>query len=123
MSKTLSVFAGAAIGILIIAGCARGNSNGASTPLTVAAPTAGTGPVAGNAAHGKQLFVANCSSCHGATGNEGGDGPSLTDEKARKNDDQTIAWIMNPQPPMTKLYPSPLSKRDVADLATYVQSL
>jgi cytochrome c oxidase cbb3-type subunit 3 len=77
----------------------------------------------GDAAHGKQIFDTNCATCHGAGGVGGGVGPSLKNEKSRKNFDQAVAWIKNPQPPMPKLYPSPLSEKDVQDAAAYVESL
>jgi len=32
----------------------------------------------------KTIFAANCASCHGATGTEGGVGPSLKNEKSRR---------------------------------------
>ena len=64
-----------------------------------------------------------CVSCHGANGEGGGVGPSLKNEKSRKNYAQTVTWIKNPTPPMPKLYPSPLSEKDVADVAAYVQTL
>lgn len=76
----------------------------------------------GNAAHGKALFAANCSACHGASG-EGGVGPKLQGEKSRKNLAQVVAQIKNPAPPMPKLYPSPLSDKDVNDLAAFVETL
>ena len=77
----------------------------------------------GDPAKGKQIFAANCASCHGATGTEGGVGPSLKNEKSRKNYDQTVAWIKNPQPPMPKLFPNPLTEADVDNVAAYVQTL
>ena len=86
MLQMLSVFGAVVIGVVIVTGCAK--SGGASTPSAVSSAPVTTGPVAGDATRGMRLFVANCSSCHGATGNEGGIGPSLTDEKTRKNDDQ-----------------------------------
>jgi mono/diheme cytochrome c family protein len=95
----------AAIGAFMLSGVAQG------------ATSAG-----GNAAHGKQLFAANCSACHGASG-EGGVGPKLQGEKSRKNVAAIEKQIMNPAPPMPKLYPSPLSKSDVADLAAFVSTL
>jgi mono/diheme cytochrome c family protein len=78
----------------------------------------------GNAdpAHGKQLFAANCSGCHGASG-EGGAGPSLHGERGHKNLTQVAAFVKDPQPPMPKLYPTPLSDADVRDVAAYVESL
>ncbi|HVA29393.1 MAG TPA: cytochrome c [Candidatus Baltobacteraceae bacterium] len=79
--------------------------------------------LAADAARGAMLFTANCASCHGATGREGGFGPSLTHENRKMDTEFAIAWIENPNPPMPKLYPSPLSAQDVADIAAYVESL
>jgi mono/diheme cytochrome c family protein len=94
----------AAIGAFMLSGVAQGASS------------------SGNAAHGKALFAANCSACHGASG-EGGVGPKLQGEKSRKDFAAVEKQIMNPAPPMPKLYPSPLSKSDVADLAAFVETL
>jgi alcohol dehydrogenase (cytochrome c) len=80
-------------------------------------------PAMGNATTGKQIFSANCASCHGATGAEGGIGPSLKNETKRKNYAQIVAWIKNPAPPMPKLYPSPLSDKDVQNVAAYVATV
>jgi len=95
----------------------------ATRPPATAAPAA---PVviaaAGDPAHGKQLYMQNCSSCHGATG-QGGLGPSLQNEASRKNLDQAMAWIKNPVSPMPKLYRETVSNKDVLDVATYVESL
>jgi mono/diheme cytochrome c family protein len=77
----------------------------------------------GNAAAGKKIFTANCSACHGATGAEGGVGPSLKNETSRKKFPAIVAWIKNPTPPMPKLYPSPLSATDVNNVAAYVASI
>ncbi|MHB8145820.1 MAG: c-type cytochrome [Vulcanimicrobiaceae bacterium] len=90
-----------------------------------ATPTSGAPSVVaetGDAVHGKQLYMQNCSTCHGTAG-QGDIGPSLQNEASRKNLDQTIAWIKNPTPPMPKLYPGSLSDKDVLDVATYVESL
>lgn len=76
----------------------------------------------GDAARGKTLFAANCAACHGATGG-GGAGPKLQGEKSRKNFAGVVAQIKNPAPPMPKLYPSPLSDKDVNDLAAFVETL
>lgn len=102
---------------------AASTETAAATTATAAADAMGAAAGTGDAAHGKELFTQNCSSCHGATGTEGGVGPSLKGEKGKKNDAQTIAWIKNPTAPMPKLYPSPLSEKDVADVAAYVQTL
>jgi mono/diheme cytochrome c family protein len=118
---------------LASAGCSKSSSSNqganatASGPVSDSASTGkkGESSAAGAAdpAHGKQIFSQNCASCHGATGTEGGVGPSLKDEKSRKNTAAAIAWIKDPKPPMPKLYPSPLSEKDVADVAAYVESL
>ncbi len=104
-----AIAAGALIGALA-AGCAHQSGNPAD-------------PTVGNVKHGKVLFEAHCSNCHGATGVEGGVGPSLRGESRRKNLDATIVWIHHPNPPMPALYPVPLTADEVIDIATYVQSL
>lgn len=102
---------------------------GVSPPLRVPAAPAAAAPhnaqtknATANAAHGKEIFAQNCSSCHGAKG-QGGMGPSLVNEASRKNTQQAITWIENPSPPMPTLYPSALSAQDVRDVAAYVESL
>ena len=72
--------------------------------------------------HGKALFAEHCALCHGAKA-EGGMGPSLRGELKRKTAEQIRAQIMNPEPPMAKLYPSVLSQKDVDDVVAYVVTL
>jgi mono/diheme cytochrome c family protein len=128
------VLTSCAIAALVISGCSKGSSSSGQASDT-SAPTGpitdsesnglkSTGATAapGDPVHGKEIFEANCASCHGADAT-GGVGPNLHGEKGRKNYLQTIAWIENPTPPMAKLYPSPLGDSDVADVAAYVQSL
>jgi cytochrome c len=88
-----------------------------ASPASQAAP-----PGAGDPAHGRHVYGANCAACHGAKG-QGGFGPSLIAEKNRKNTAAAIAWIENPKPPMPKLYPSTISEKDVEDVAAYIESL
>jgi mono/diheme cytochrome c family protein len=108
---TSGIVAAAAIIAIVASGCTRFDR----------APSS---PVAfGDPARGRQVFSAACARCHGATGTEGGVGPSLRDEKKRKNYVQTYAWIKNPDPPMPKLYPAPLDDQAVRDVAAYVQKL
>ncbi|GAC1422853.1 MAG: hypothetical protein NVSMB5_16480 [Candidatus Velthaea sp.] len=131
--KPITVLTVAVMAGLLVAGCAKSSdqSNSSTTttaqsssaPEAAAASSPGGGMAAGDAAHGKQIFAANCASCHGASGTEGGVGPSLKNEKSRKNTAAAIAWIKNPQPPMPKLFPSPLSEKDVADVASFVETL
>lgn len=76
----------------------------------------------GDPARGKELFAKNCAICHGAAG-IGAEAPALRGESARKNTAQLQAWIEKPAPPMPALYPNPLSRRDVADVAAFVETL
>jgi mono/diheme cytochrome c family protein len=103
--------------IVVFAGCSHGMQS------STAATASSAAPVRGDAGAGRALFAANCAACHGATGVEGGVGPSLKNERLRNNDAQAIAVIEDPQPPMPKLYPAPLTQTDVANLAAYVESL
>ncbi len=93
-----------------------------STVAPTAPPTPAVVAVTGNIADGRQLYEQHCANCHGADA-QGGMGPSLQNESARKNLVQTVAWIEHPALPMPNLYPGTLSKKDVLDIATYVQSL
>ena len=117
-----------ALAALLVTGCGRhGAADSAATSTAPAGPAtssaiAGGGPT-GDAGRGRGIFAADCAACHGATGTEGGVGPSLRHERTRKNADQTIAWIDDPTPPMPKLYPGTLTQKDVDDVAAYVLSL
>jgi mono/diheme cytochrome c family protein len=71
---------------------------------------------------GKHLFAQNCAICHGHQG-AGAEAPALKGEATRKNAAELEAWIKKPAPPMPKLYPSPLSDKDVTDVAAYVEQL
>jgi mono/diheme cytochrome c family protein len=122
-SKPFALLAAAAIAVLIAAGCTKGGDQSSTSSSTTTSSSSITMAAKGDAAHGKQIFDQNCATCHGAGGVGGGVGPSLKNEKSRKNFDQAVAWIKNPQPPMPKLYPSPLSEKDVQDAAAYVESL
>jgi mono/diheme cytochrome c family protein len=129
--KRLAWAAAAALAVTLASGCAKSSDQSSSTSTTPEPSTAATAQGAmaagitamGDTTHGKQIFSANCATCHGPTGTEGGVGPSLKNEKSRKNYPATIAWIKNPSPPMPKLYPSPLSEKDVDDVAAFVQTL
>jgi mono/diheme cytochrome c family protein len=75
-----------------------------------------------NTPHGAVVYSANCASCHGAAG-QGGIGPALKNESARKDAAAATAFIKNPSPGMPKLYPGILSEGDVAAVAAYVETL
>jgi len=134
--RSLSALAACAVAAALVTGCSKSGSDDQSAsasaapsgPVTDSGSTgmkpAPEGAVAmGDATHGASIFSQNCASCHGANGSGGGIGPKLVGEKSRKNYSATVVWIKNPQPPMPKLYPSPLAEKDVDDVAAYVQSL
>ena len=130
MKGLVSVVVACALAGALLGGCSKTSSSSSQSGAVtdsgstgLKATPAAQSAAGGDAAHGKQIFSQNCSSCHGATGTEGGVGPSLHNEKSRKDMAKTIAWIKNPQPPMPKLFPSPLNEKDVADVAAYVQSI
>lgn len=103
--------------LALCAGCARGGTQNAAGPAPAASAALG------NTSRGADVFRADCAVCHTANGAAAGVGPSLAGEKQRKNYEQTVAWIEDPDPPMPKLYPASLSLKDVQDVAAYVQSL
>ncbi len=119
-----------ALAVLSAAGCAKGGDRSSATTAP-AATSAGSatsasklsGAAQGDAARGKTIYAANCASCHGQSGTEGAAGPSLKNEKSRKNYVQAVAWIKDPLSPMPKLYPDQISAKDVADVAAYVETL
>jgi len=135
LKRLISVFATCAIAAAIVSGCTKSSSSDQSStasagPVTDSASTgmkpqekSGGAVAMGDAKHGSAIFSQNCSSCHGAAGAGGNVGPTLKGEKGRKDYAEAVAWIKNPKPPMPKLYPSPLSDSDVADVAAYVESL
>jgi mono/diheme cytochrome c family protein len=103
---------------LALINCSAVDTSRTSTVVQSSQPQA-----AGDIARGGTLYSAHCASCHGATGREGGFGPSLAHENRKMDSAFQIAWIENPNPPMFRLYPIFLTKRQVADIAAYVESL
>jgi mono/diheme cytochrome c family protein len=102
-------------------GVAPASAIAASVPPQAAeAGAAVAGPP--DPARGQTLFAQNCAACHGVGGG-GGQGPSLLHERERKNFTLAVQWIIDPAPPMPKLYPASISRTDVRDIAAYVEQL
>jgi mono/diheme cytochrome c family protein len=118
-----ALLAAAAIAALIVSGCAKGGNTSATSTGSATGASKVSGAAEGDPAHGKTIYAARCAACHGQTGTEGAAGPSLKNEKSRKNYAQTVAWIKEPLSPMPKLYPDTIGAKDVADVAAYVQTL
>ena len=134
MKRVVSVLASVAIAGLLATACSKSSPSDSAAKAAAMGPITDSGstglrPVAGEqvakgeAKHGAAVFQQNCSSCHGNNGAGGGIGPALKNEKSKKKFDAAVAWIKNPQPPMPKLYPAPLSESDVNDVAAYVETL
>ena len=77
---------------------------------------------AGNTSRGAVVFAANCALCHGASG-QGGVGPKLQGESARKDAGAVAAFVKNPAGSMPKLFPGIMSDADVTAVAAYVETL
>ena len=116
--KSLVLNVAGTFAVTLAAGCSKGTDRSSQSSLQGSASAA-----LGDLARGKRIYAANCAACHGATGSEGGVGPSLKGEKARKDYDAALVQIRDPKPPMPKLWPDPLNDKDVADVAAYVESL
>jgi mono/diheme cytochrome c family protein len=82
---------------------------------TVAARGGGDGP-------GAQSYAQHCAGCHGSRG-EGGAAPSLIADSARNDLEAIVAFVKNPNPPMPKIFPTPLAEADVRAVAEYVRTL
>lgn len=73
--------------------------------------------------HGKTIYAQQCEACHGAGGKGGEIGPPLTGERAKHSYNDVRAIVLDPQPPMPKLYPSVMTPADVRDVCAYVETL
>lgn len=80
-------------------------------------------PLPGNLGHGAAIYQAQCAACHGRNGIGGPIGPSLHNEKLRRNYGAVRAIVLDPEPPMPKLFPSVLTQADVRDVSAYVETL
>lgn len=74
----------------------------------------------GEIATGREIFNANCSTCHGTEAN-GWIGPNLHAIKGRKSDLAIVRQVTTGQtPPMPKF---DLDERQMADLLSYLKSI
>ena len=109
--------AGIVLAVLVLAGC---------TTASVERQASNAGPgatIGGDRVAGGRVFAANCATCHGDAGDGGPIGISLRHEFNRMDFATLASWIEDPEPPMPRLYPNPLSEQEVRDLAAYVEGL
>jgi cytochrome c553 len=99
---------------------------GRRSPRTVAVVSSSPSPGAvtsppPSADEGKVLYAANCTACHGATG-QGGVGPSLAGIATRMTLPKIVAFIKSPSGTvMPKLYPATISAAQVQAIAAYIR--
>lgn len=72
---------------------------------------------------GKAVYRMQCAACHGQDGGGGPVGGSLQNENARRPYRAVYNIVLDPAPPMPKLYPSRMTLDDVRDVSAYVESL
>lgn len=95
----------------------------ACTSLRTHGRSAATAVPSADLPRGKLLFEQQCAACHATQARTTTIGPSLAGERARRSFAQIYAIVLDPAPPMPKLYPSTLTKRQIRDIAAYVESL
>lgn len=76
-----------------------------------------------NAGRGRSIYLAQCAACHGRDGTGGQIGPQLRNERARRTFAQVRDIVLDPEPPMPKLFPARLSAADVRDVSAFVETL
>jgi ubiquinol-cytochrome c reductase cytochrome c subunit len=76
-----------------------------------------------NVERGRAIYQAQCAACHGRDGTGGQVGPALRNESLRRTTAAVRAIILQPEPPMPKLFPVRLSASDVRDVSAYVETL
>jgi ubiquinol-cytochrome c reductase cytochrome c subunit len=110
--------------ILAAAGLAFGASAALAITRPIAQDAAPAAPAApGDAAHGKQLFVAiGCYQCHGYVGQGSqSTGPALT--PLRLSDEGFVKYLRNPRGVMPAFSAKLLPAADARDVLAYVRSL
>ena len=76
-----------------------------------------------NSGRGRAIYLAQCAACHGRDGTGGQVGPQLRNEHVRRTFTQVRAIVLDPEPPMPKLFPARLTAADVRDVSAYVETL
>jgi ubiquinol-cytochrome c reductase cytochrome c subunit len=75
-----------------------------------------------DAAHGRQLFMADgCFECHGTVGQGAATGPRLAPDPLPA--DAIARYIRNPAGQMPPYSPKVLSDKDIADIRAYLASI
>lgn len=107
--------------VLLAAACAAAGCSRHGAAKTASAPSASV--TGANLSRGKAVYEAQCAACHGERGVGGPVGPALANENARRAYRSVYGIVLDPAPPMPKLFPSRISKTDVRDVSAYVETL
>jgi len=110
----------ARVALALITVCALAACSG-GTPASHAKAVQSEAPA--NSGRGRSIYLAQCSACHGRDGTGGQIGPQLRNERVRRSFAQVRDIVLDPEPPMPKLFPARLSAGDVRDVAAYVETL
>lgn len=79
--------------------------------------------IRGDGTRGRSVYIERCAACHGAEARGTRLGPSLHALAPTWNDKRIFTAIEEPEAPMPKLYPSQLTRRDLADVAAYIDGI
>ncbi len=100
---------------LALPACSGGTARTRATAAHTEAPV--------NTGRGRSIYLAQCAACHGRDGTGGQIGPQLRNEHLRRTFAQVRDIVLDPEPPMPKLFPVRLSGADVRDVSAYVETL
>lgn len=111
-----------------LAGCGGGGDDNGGSNTTAATDTAATETsgtettAAGDVTAGKDIFLANCGSCHtlADAGTTGSIGPNLDDLKP---DQETVAHQVTNGGGAMPAFGGQLSEQDITNVAAYVSSV
>ncbi len=107
------------LGALLLAGLSACNHSSRAQLTAAAVQT----DMPANAGRGRAIYQAQCAACHGRDGAGGQVGPALRNESSRRTAAAVRAIILQPEPPMPKLFPVRLNASDVRDVSAYVETL
>jgi len=105
----------ALIAAVALPACAAGAAKKRTTTGQTEAPV--------NTGSGRSIYLAQCSACHGRDGTGGQIGPQLRNERLKRTFAQVRDIVLDPEPPMPKLFPARMSAADVRDVSAYVETL
>ncbi|HET6896240.1 MAG TPA: cytochrome c [Candidatus Baltobacteraceae bacterium] len=107
--------------VLLAAACAAAGCSRHGAAKTASAPSVSVSGA--DLTRGKAVYEGQCAACHGERGVGGPIGPALVNESARRAYRSVYSIVLDPAPPMPKLFPSRISQTDVRDVSAYVETL